>query len=63
MRIALGLIILVLPLLAVADSVVPVDKVGTYVKVRKSPDPAADVVGRLHKSKARPLINTVPGWH
>jgi len=62
MRTALGLIILVLPLLAAADSVVPVDEVGTYVKIRKSPDPASDVVGRLHKSKPRRLVNVVPGW-
>jgi len=63
MRTALGLIILVLPFLAVADTVVPVDQVGTYVKVRKSPDPGSDVVGRLHKSKPRPLVESVPGWH
>ena len=63
MRTALGLIILVLPLLAVADSVVPVDEVGTYVKIRKLPDPASDVVGRLHKSKPRPLVNAISGWH
>ena len=63
MRVALGLIILALPLLAVADSVVPVDEVGTYVKIRKLPDPASDVVGRLHKSKPRPLVNAISGWH
>ena len=63
MRTALGLIILALPLLAVADSVVPVDEVGTYVKIRKLPDPASDVVGRLHKSKPRPLVNAISGWH
>jgi len=63
MRTALGLIILVLPLLAVADSVVPVDQVGTYVKIRKSADSASDVVGRLHKSKPRPLVNAISGWH
>ena len=63
MKTALGLIILALPLLAAADSVVPVDEVGTYVKIRKLADPASDVVGRLHKSKPRPLVNAISGWH
>jgi hypothetical protein len=56
-------LIVVLPLLAGADVVVPVDAVSSYVKIRKTPDAGAEIVGRLHKSKPRPLVETVPGWH
>jgi len=63
MKTALGLFILALPLLAGADVVVPVDEVGTYVKIRKAPDAGAEAVSRLHKSKPRQLVETMPGWH
>ncbi len=63
MKTALGLFILALPLLAGADVVVPVDEVGTYVKIRKTPDAGAEAVSRLHKSKPRQLVETIPGWH
>jgi hypothetical protein len=63
MRTALGLIILVLPLLAGADVVVPIDTVGSYVKIRKSPEKGAEAVGRLHRSSPRPHVASVPGWH
>ena len=68
MRHALGQIFLValaaaLPLLAGAEFVVPVDEVSSYVKIREAPDAAAGVVGRLHKSKPRPLVETLPGWY
>ena len=55
--------VLVLPLLAGADFVVPVDDVSSYVKIRMAPDGDAEVVGRLHKSAPRPHVDTVPGWH
>ncbi|MDH3953912.1 MAG: hypothetical protein OEV03_06810, partial [Gammaproteobacteria bacterium] len=51
------------PLLAGADLVVPVDEVSSYVKIRKAPDGEAEIVGRLHRSKPRQHIETVPGWH
>ena len=63
MKTAFGLLILAVPMLAGADLVAPVEDVATYVKIRKSPDAGADVVSRLHKSKPRRHVATVPGWH
>ena len=63
MRTTLGLLILVMPLLAGADMVAAIDTVGTYVKIRKSPEKGAEAVGRLHRSKPRPHVASVPGWH
>ena len=58
-----GALITALPLLAGADLVAPVDEVSSYVKIRKAPDADADIVGRLHKSRPRPHVGTVSGWH
>ena len=58
-----GALVAVLPLLAGADLVAPVDDVSSYVKIRKAPAADAEIVGRLLKSKPRPHVETVPGWH
>ena len=58
-----GALVALLPLLAAADHVVPVDEVTSYVKIRKTPDAGAEIVGRLHRSKPRPHVATVEGWH
>ncbi len=58
-----GALVALLPLLAAADHVVPVDKVTSYVKIREAPDAGAEIVGRLHKSKPRPHVATVEGWY
>ncbi len=48
--------------LAVADVVVPVDKVSSYVNVRGNPDASADVVGRLNQGDSLPHLGTENGW-
>jgi len=58
-----GALIAVLPLLAGADVVAPVDDVSSYVKIREAPDADAEIVGRLHKSKPRRHVESLPGWH
>jgi hypothetical protein len=62
-QILYGASVAVLPSLACADLVVPVDEVNSYVKIRQAPDADAEPVGRLHKSKPRQHVDTVPGWH
>jgi hypothetical protein len=54
---------LLLPLLAVADVVVPVEDVSSYVNIRQAPDGDAEVVGRLHRDTPRRHVETVPGWY
>ncbi len=58
-----GALVALLPLLAAADHVVPVDEVTSYVKIREAPDASAEIVGRLHRSKPRRHVATVAGWH
>jgi hypothetical protein len=58
-----GALVALLPLLAAADQVVPVDEVTSYVKIREAPDASAEIVGRLHRSKPRRHVATVAGWH
>ncbi len=48
--------------LAMADVVVPVDKVSSYVNVRGNPDASADVVGRLNQGDSLPHLGTENGW-
>jgi len=48
---------------AAADSVVPVDSVDSYVRIRSAPDVSAEAISRLHKSKPRPHVRTLEGWY
>lgn len=48
---------------AVADRVVPVAEVDSYVRIRSAPDVSAEAVSRLHKSKPRPHVRTLDGWY
>ena len=63
MKTMLGLVMLTLPLLCVADVVVPVDSVESYVNIRKSPEAGTEVVGRLQKGEPLKLVESVPGWN
>ena len=63
MRASTLLILMLLSATALADVVVPVDEVESYVNIRSAPDGSADPVGRLHKSKPRPHVRTLEGWH
>ena len=63
MKTMLGLLVLALPLLSVADVVVTNESVESFVNVRQSPEAGAEIVGRLQKGVPRRLVQSVPGWH
>ena len=54
---------LFLPLVALADSVVPVDKVENSVNVRLSPDASSEIVGKLIQGSSAELVESIEGWH
>ena len=48
---------------ALADVVVPVDEVETYVNIREEPTSGGAVVGRLNRGDQLAFVQTVDGWH
>ena len=54
---------MLLPLVCVADIVVPIDKVESSVNIRSAPDASSDVVGRLKQGESLRLVGSEPGWH
>jgi len=63
MKASLGLLIFILPMLAAAEVVVPIDKVENSVNIRLSADSATEIVGKLKQGESLPLVKSVPGWH
>jgi len=63
MKASLGLLIFILPMLAVADVVVPIDSVENSVNIRMLADSSTEIVGKLKQGESLPLIKSVPGWH
>jgi len=63
MRTILAWTVLALPLPGIADMVVPVEAVETFVNIRKAPDAGADVVGRLPKGQSLPLVKSLDEWN
>lgn len=64
MKTVLGLcILLLLPLLAAADLVVPVESVKAFVNIRKSPEAGTEIVGQLNRGDELVFVQTVDGWH
>jgi len=63
MKIALGLLVSLLPLLVVAEVVVPVDTVGDFVNIRMFPDSKSERVGRLLRGDSARLVQSIPDWH
>ena len=59
----LGLILLLLPIVSVADVVVPIDAVQNNVNIRQAPETGADIVGRLPQGEWLALTERVPGWN
>ncbi len=59
----LGLMLLILPIFSSAEVVVPIDSVENNVNIRMFPDPKSEIVGRLDRGDALPLVETMPGWH
>jgi hypothetical protein len=63
MKIALGLLVCFLPVLAVAEVVVPVDTVDDFVNIRMFPDAKSERVGRLQRGDSARLVQSIPEWH
>ena len=63
MKTTLGLLVLALPFVCVADVVVPVEEVESFVNVRQAPEAGAEIVGRLQKGIPLQHVGTVDGWH
>jgi len=56
-------VFLSLPMLCLADTVVPVDAVENYVNIRQAPQAGADVVDRLQQGSSLPFVATADGWN
>jgi len=63
MKTMLGLLVLALPFICLADVVVPVDSVESFVNVRQAPEAGSEIVGRLQRGIPLILVQSVPGWH
>jgi hypothetical protein len=63
MKASLGLLIIILPTLAAAEVVVPIDSVENSVNIRLLADSATEIVGKLKQGESLPLIKSVPGWY
>ena len=63
MKRLLGLFLCMLPLLSVAEVVVPIDSVENHVNIRMSPDAKSEIVGRLEQGDSVPLVESIPEWH
>lgn len=59
----LGLSVCMLPLLAAAEVVVPIDSVENFVNIRLSPDAKSEIVGRLQQGESTPIVRSIPEWH
>jgi len=58
-----GIILFLVPLIAAADVVVPVEAVTSHVNIRLSRDAASDIVGRLAQGDYLPFVQSTGGWH
>jgi outer membrane biosynthesis protein TonB len=63
MKALLGLVLLTLPLVATAETVVPVESVETFVNIRLNPEAGTEIVGHLTQGDELVFIRTVDGWH
>lgn len=57
------ILFLFLPLIALADAVVPIDEVENSVNIRLSPDASSEVVGKLNQGSSAVLVESIEGWH
>jgi len=65
LRLNVGLVplILLLPLFAMAEVVVPIDAVENSVNIRMSADSKSEIVGELRQGDSLPLVQSVTDWH
>jgi len=63
MKCLAGLLLLILPLFAAAEVVVPIDSVENHVNIRMSADSKSEIVGHLNQGDYLPLVESIPEWH
>lgn len=63
MRILIALASITIPVLCLADTVVPVDAVENYVNIRQAAEAGSEVVGRLEQGSSLPFIAAKEGWN
>ena len=63
MKRLLGLLACMLPLLSVAEFVVPIESVEEHVNIRMVPDAKSEIVGRLFQGDSATLVQSIPEWH
>jgi hypothetical protein len=63
MKVLIALAVVALPIVGIADTVVPVDKVETHVNIRQAPDSDADTAGRLQQGSSLPFVASADGWN
>lgn len=63
MKVLLGFAACMLPLLSVAEFVVPIESVEEYVNIRMVPDAKSEVVGRLYQGDSAKVVKSTPEWH
>jgi len=59
----IGLLLVLFPVVCMADSVVPIDAVEESVNIRLSPDATSEIVGKLEQGSSAELVNSIEGWH
>lgn len=59
----LGLMACMLPLLSIAEVVVPIASVDDYVNIRMVPDAKSEIVGRLYQGDSAEIVDSTPEWH
>ncbi len=63
MKVLIVLATVALPIVGIADTVVPVDTVDTHVNIRQAPDSSAETVGRLKQGSSLPFVASADGWN
>ncbi len=63
MKILIAFAAVASPIVGIADTVVPVEKVETHVNIRLAPDSSADTVGRLKQGSSLPFVASADGWN
>jgi hypothetical protein len=63
MKCLAGLLLLILPLFAAAEVVVPIDSVENHVNIRMTADSKSEIVGHLNQGDYLPLVESIPDWH
>jgi hypothetical protein len=58
-----GLLLLLLPLFAAAEVVVPIESVENHINIRMSADAKSEIVGHLNQGDYLPLVESIAEWH